>query len=835
MNGKRRLPRQRLLKIGVPALGSALLASGLLAAFAIGSPGASGGSGEAHRPATVRTLGFDKERGQTGTEAFSMLGVSWASPTARPTGAVEVRTRGSESGKWSDWRDLEVHDTPVDFARGATEPLWVGPSNGVQARVGGRPAGGGLRLDLVDPGTRSEAAPTASDVVAAEPVAYAAETATPTPTATSVTGPQCLTGLTTAPARPADGKVKRPPMVTRGQWGADEAIVQCPTLYSPAVKAVIVHHEAGTNTYSCTQSPAMIRSIQAYHVKTQGWGDIGYNFVVDKCGRIFEGSRGGADLPVKARHTLGFNPDTVGISLLGNMETAKPTRAARAAIARIAGWKLGQYGADPLSRTTLTAEFDNGKHTAGQQVEVDRIISHRDVMATACPGANLYTQLPKLRAAAAGPTASAAAPTADVNRDGTADLVAGTPKATGGGTVTVLPGSPTGPATTAKRTIGQASTGVPGSAETGDEFGTATAWGDVNADGHADLAIGAPGEDDSSGNNDAGTVTILYGPALTSGTTHSIPSASRTTGAKLGTKVALADFNADGRADLLALAPGGTGRWWHFDSATAAATSAPTGPTRNGVATGDFNADGYPDAAVNYRDTTGRDTTRALYGSATGPKPATTVLYTGAGSVAAGDLNADGFDDLIIGDPYTDEATARTDGKVQALYGSATGLSTTRVTTIAQSTSGVPGAAEAGDKMGTSVAIGDFDLDGYADVLTGVPGEDGTRDSINRTDAGTALLLKGSTTGLTATGSAAYTQDSPGIPGSTETGDQFGTAVSLADTTGTTRADRVFGASGEDKGDGAIQYLNSTGTGTHYGRTTLGTQTATRLGQNLAP
>ncbi|MEV0494589.1 FG-GAP-like repeat-containing protein [Streptomyces atratus] len=764
-----------------------------------------------------------------------MVGVSWASPTARPTGAVEVRTRGSESGRWGDWRALEVPDTPMDFARGATEPLWVGPSNGVQARVGGRPAGGGLRLDLVDPGTTSEAASTASTVAAADPVAYAAETATPTPTATSVTGPRCLTGLTTAPTKPPAGKVPRPPMVTRAQWGADETIVQCPTVYSPAVKAVIVHHEAGTNTYSCTQSAAMIRSIQAYHVKTQGWGDIGYNFVVDKCGRIFEGSKGGADLPVKARHTLGFNPDTVGISLLGNMETAKPTRAARAAIARIAGWKLGQYGADPLSRTTLTAEFDNGKYTAGQQVEVDRIISHRDVMATACPGANLYTQLPKLRTAAAGPTASAAPATADVNRDGTADLTAGTPKASGGGSVTVLPGSPNGPATAAKKTVGQASAGVPGSAETGDDFGTATAWGDVNADGYADLAIGAPGEDDTTGHTDAGAVTVLYGPSLTSGTTHSIPSASRTSGARLGTKVALADFNADGRADVLALAPGGTGRWWHFDSATAAAVSGPSGLTRNGVTTGDFNADGYPDAALNYRDTTGHDTVRPLYGSANGPKPTTGVLLTGAGAVAAGDLNGDGFDDLVIGDPYTDEATARTDGKVQALYGSATGLSTTRVTTITQSTTGVPGAAEAGDKMGTSVAVGDFDLDGFADVLTGLPGEDVTRDSIARTDAGTVLLLKGSATGLTGTGSVSYTQDSAGIPGSTEAGDQFGTAVSLADVTGTTRADRIFGAGGEDAGDGAIQYLNSSGTGTHYSRTTLGTQTATRLGQNLAP
>ncbi|WTZ98217.1 FG-GAP repeat protein [Streptomyces sp. NBC_01378] len=142
--------------------------------------------------------------------------------------------------------------------------------------------------------------------------------------------------------------------------------------------------------------------------------------------------------------------------------------------------------------------------------------------------------------------------------------------------------------------------------------------------------------------------------------------------------------------------------------------------------------------------------------------------------------------------------------------------------------------------MGASVSVGDYNADGYADVLAGAPNEDITRTS-NRSNAGTSLLFKGSATGLTGTGAIAISQDEPGVPGSTETDDNLGSAVSLTDLTGFGRADLVIGAAGEDAGNGTLLYVpsNSTGLGLstskYYGLTQLGTATGNHLGTTLAP
>ncbi|MGW0998357.1 FG-GAP-like repeat-containing protein [Streptomyces sp. NPDC002523] len=789
-----------------------------------------------------------RERQQTSTEDFSMVAVSWPSARVRLSGEVEVRTRAAGSGTWSGWRALEVADTPPDLGRdgsgkglrGSTEPLWVGPSDGVEARVRGkRSLPASMRLDLVDPGTGG------SQGAGSEPAAFAAGTTGPSPSPTSVTGPRCLDGLSAPPATPATGPVPKPAIISRAAWGADESIVQCPTVYSPTVKAVVVHHEAGNNSYSCVQSAAIVRSIQVFHVKTQGWGDIGYNFVVDRCGQIFEGSKGGVDNPVKARHTLGFNPETVGISLLGNMETAKPTPAALAAISRIAGWKLGLYGADPLSKTTLTAEFDNGRYTAGQQVETDRITSHQDLMSTACPGANLHDRLADLRKLATSPTASAARPTADVNGDGAADLVAGLP-ANGSGSLTLLPGSLTGPSSAAKKSLNQSSSGVPGTAESGDAFGAATAAGDINGDGYADLVVGSPGEDDTSGNADRGAVTVLYGPGLASGLTYTTTGTTTAAGAKLGSAVTVGDFNADGKADVFAAGTGSGGIWNSRLTGGATQygtlTTATTSLAYEDAASGDFNRDGYADVALNYRDASGIGRVVWFKGGAGGLSKVGVLSVKGGRSVGAGDINGDGVDDIAVGQPYTAESGAHAGGQVTAVYGtSGTGFSATGATVVHQDTAGVPGAAESGDAMGASVSVGDYNADGYADVLTGIPGEDITRNAVNQSNAGTATLLKGSATGITGTAAQSVSQDTSGVPGSTETGDSLGSSVSLTDLSGYGRADLTIGAAGEDTGTGTLLFVpsNSTGLGLStsatYGAAQLGTPAGAHLGTTLAP
>jgi hypothetical protein len=178
---------------------------------------------------------------------------------------------------------------------------------------------------------------------------------------------------------------------------------------------------------------------------------------------------------------------------------------------------------------------------------------------------------------------------------------------------------------------------------------------------------------------------------------------------------------------------------------------------------------------------------------------------------------------------------------VTAVHGSAGGLTSTGTTTVYQDTSGVPGSAESGDLMGASVAVGDSNLDGYADVLTGLPGEDITRDGTNRSNAGSALLIRGSSSGLTGTGALSFSQDTSGIAGATETSDQFGSAVTLADLSGWARADLAIGAAGEDSSDGTVLQLDSgssgvsTTTGVYYSRSSLGTPAAVRLGGVLTP
>ncbi|MGK5501163.1 N-acetylmuramoyl-L-alanine amidase, partial [Streptomyces sp. URMC 125] len=193
-----------------------------------------------------------------------------------------------------------------------------------------------------------------------------------------------------------------PRIVSRAQWGADESLVQDPPSYLGRVDAVFVHHTAGTNAYDCTESAALVRGILTYHVKTNGWNDIGYNFFVDKCGTVFEGRAGGIDRAVRGAHTYGFNGYSSGIAVLGNYEDGgRPTQAALASVARVSAWKLGLYGVDPAGKVTLTAAGDTGVWKNGERATLHRISGHRDGYATLCPGANLYSQLPGIRTRAA--------------------------------------------------------------------------------------------------------------------------------------------------------------------------------------------------------------------------------------------------------------------------------------------------------------------------------------------------------------------------------------------------------------------------------------------------
>ncbi|MGI5400464.1 FG-GAP-like repeat-containing protein [Streptomyces sp. CA-135486] len=858
------------------------------------------------RAAKLRTLQItkggsnDRELPTTDTEPFSLVGIGWDSAAAGVEGTAQVRTREAETGKWSGWQALELDADRPDApegrtAQGASEPLWVGPSTAVQVRVkSGKSLPKGLKLHMVDPGvSKAEAknpaaplmdsaafaadespsaspsepgvptdSPSPADSVtpsdSASPTSVPTETAAPSASATTPSPTATPTPTPTKPT-PLPSTVKQPPIINRAQWGADESMVDDPAEYIEKVQAVFIHHTVGSNNYSCAESAALVRGIMTYHVKTEGWNDLGYNFLVDKCGQIFEGRAGGIDLPVKGAHTYGFNSYSTGIALLGDFEgdtatgkpAGKPTTAALQSAGRVAAWKLGQYGGNPKGTVTLTAQGNTGKWTEGQQATMSVISGHRDAYATACPGKNLYAKLSSIRDFAAGPGRNSAIPTADFNRDGITDLVAGLPRvASGDGSVTVLPGTLNGPTDAGRRTLNQESPGVPGRSESGDAFGTSSAYGDVNGDGYADLVIGVPGENELASQVDTGSVSVMYGPAFTSGKAYWTDAAVRTNGEKLGTTVAAGDFNADGKADVFSVAPGVPGRWWAYDSTTGAArsgllnTTAYTGPVAYAAAaTGDFNKDGYADVAVNFRDPSGISRLLWLKGSASGLQRVGILDARGGRSLAAGDINGDGYTDLAVGQPSaTESGTTAKGGAVTVVLGSSTGLTSTGRITLHQDSASVPEAGETGDDMGASVSVGDLNLDGYADVLTGVPGEDITRSGSTRADAGMVILLRGSAAGPTGTGSFAYTQDTTGIPGDAEAGDRLGSSVSLTDLSGYGRADLAIGADGEDANNGTILQLDNSASsgvvatsGIYYGTTALGAPNGVRIGGVLTP
>jgi len=170
-------------------------------------------------------------------------------------------------------------------------------------------------------------------------------------------------------------------------------------LYAPAIRFAIVHHTAGTNDYTQAQSAAIVRGIQLFHVKSNGWNDIGYNYLVDRFGTIYEGRYGGVDRNVIGAHALGFNTGSVGIALLGTYGSTKPSAAAQDAIARLIAWRLDLAHVDPTSSLTFVSGGSE-KYAPDAPVKLRAVSGHRDTGSTECPGNALYSRLGAIAASA---------------------------------------------------------------------------------------------------------------------------------------------------------------------------------------------------------------------------------------------------------------------------------------------------------------------------------------------------------------------------------------------------------------------------------------------------
>jgi hypothetical protein len=199
-------------------------------------------------------------------------------------------------------------------------------------------------------------------------------------------------------------RAPRPRIRTRRAWGANERLRSGRPSYG-TVRAGFVHHTVNANGYRRAQVPAIIRGIYAFHTQSNGWSDIGYNFLVDRFGRIWQGRFGDLRRNVIGAHTLGYNHVSFAMSAIGNFETARPSAPMLRAYGRLMGWRLGKYG---INAGAMRRRLEGRTFRA--------ISGHRDAGSTACPGIRLYRQIRTIRRLAVrwqqNGTTTAPAPTA---------------------------------------------------------------------------------------------------------------------------------------------------------------------------------------------------------------------------------------------------------------------------------------------------------------------------------------------------------------------------------------------------------------------------------------
>ena|GEM_PF-3640460 len=344
------------------------------------------------------TVGFERAPGLRAASAGSVLAresdvvepaadFSMVAAQAPEGAVVEVAVRNPD-GSWQAYQQLppgqdhradEDEQDPDTPGMHWTEPVFVDHGTALKVRVtGADPAS--VTATVMDAHGRSGAASTKVRVPAAQALAQEAD----------------ATGA----------GVPRPEIVSRQMWGANsprEDIkyataewyrddYESPDPYvdpgrqNDLVGAGVMHHTAGSNAYSADEVSGIIRGIQRFHQDSRGWNDIGYNFLVDRFGRIWEGRAGGVDRAVIGAHAGGWNTSSFGVAVMGNFTNgnAVPGASMNAAVELLA-WKFDLHGIDPI-----------GRHTWPNGGTRPTLIGHTDVTSTACPG-DIHDLLPQLR------------------------------------------------------------------------------------------------------------------------------------------------------------------------------------------------------------------------------------------------------------------------------------------------------------------------------------------------------------------------------------------------------------------------------------------------------
>ncbi|MGG5257989.1 FG-GAP-like repeat-containing protein [Phycicoccus avicenniae] len=574
---------------------------------------------------------------------LAVVGATWAPGALGGGDSVQIRVR--EKGVWQSWEDMPVEEdehgpdpgtAEARSSRGSTLPVVVDGEDAQVRVVTDRATAPKVEVFFVDPGT------SAADAGVGDAVPGSASAAT-----------------------------ARPTIHTRKDWGADESLKRSTPDYGQ-VQAGFVHHTVGTNSYSSAQVPGIIRGIYDFHVNGRGWNDIGYQFLVDRFGRIWEGRAGGVDKAVVGAQAQGYNSGSFGASVMGDFTSATPPAAVTTALANLFAWKFSVHGIPATGRVVIADK------------SFERISGHRDANQTSCPGARLYDRIPWLRTAVAGRLGTRPPSTVhrSVDGGGTPDLLAGTD------------GTSSGP--TAGSDLQVLRSASPTPVRPGVRIGTGwnrlrliTPTPDLTGDGRPDVVAATS----------AGALRVYPG----NGAGGFLAMRERGSGwGGITRVVATGDRTGDGRGDLLVVRTDGAlvlqvgdGAGW-FTSARVLATG--FGAYRSVVDAGDVDGDGVGDL---FTITTATQVLELHRGTRDGGVTAPVrwgAGWSGLDQLMSADLDGDGNGGDLL--------TRQADGRMRSYYADVAGH-LPRVNTFGSGWGGL-------DSLSARV---DWDGDGVPDVL----------------------------------------------------------------------------------------------------------------------
>ena len=365
-------------------------------------------------------------------DRFLVAGFTWTGGADLPEG-VRIYLRVRENGTWSPWYLNEAADAGRDDrTTSGTGEFITGGADAIQASVVGGSLPAGLKLALVPSQPQGEEVLDADDLKtteapptpviedaamqpqagrsgalesSAEPIGQSTSAVTAqsiTPASFSMAETTSLPASTVPAALPVATSANGlpVPVTTRAEWGANASYMSWDPDYASAGH-VVVHHTAGTNNYSAGQSASIVRGIYYYHAVTLDWGDIGYNFLIDKYGTVFEGRSGSVAAPAGemsvGAHARGVNTGTMGLSMMGDYSSVSPSDAQLSSVGKMAGWFLGRAGITDANGWAGLNVWTTERYQAGSTISMPRILGHRDVGYTSCPGNVGYSKLGTIR------------------------------------------------------------------------------------------------------------------------------------------------------------------------------------------------------------------------------------------------------------------------------------------------------------------------------------------------------------------------------------------------------------------------------------------------------